>query len=97
MLERDFQKRLIKEIKELFSGCFVLKNDGSNTPQGFPDILIIYKNKWAALECKRNGNSHKQANQEHYISALDDMSFARFICPENKEVILDELKQAFGD
>lgn len=97
MLEKDFQKKLIKDIKKLFNGCFVLKNDGSNTPQGFPDILIIYKNKWAALECKQDESAHKQVNQAYYISTLDNMSFARFIYPENKEEILDELKQTFGD
>lgn len=96
MLERDFQKNLIKELKEKFEGCYVLKNDGSNTPAGFPDLTILYKDKWAALECKKTAKAHKQPGQPYYISQLDSMSFAKFISPENKENVLYELQQAFG-
>ena len=96
VLERDFQKNLIKELKEKFKGCYVLKNDGSNTPVGFPDLTILYKDKWAALECKRETKAHKQSLQPYYISNLDSMSFAKFISPENKEDVLNELQQAFG-
>lgn len=99
MQERDFQAKVIKEIKEMFPEGFVLKCDGSNTPQGFPDILIINNNKWAVLEFKRSekerySKSGLQPHQEYYISRLGEMSFAEFIYPENKEEILDELQQA---
>lgn len=100
MLERDFQAKVIKEIRELFPDCFVLKCDGSNTPQGFPDILVIYKDKWAVLEFKKSekerySKNGPRPNQEYYISRLGKMSFAKFIYPENKEEVLDELQQAF--
>ena len=51
MLERNFQSKLIKELKERFPGCMVLKND-PNYIQGIPDLSIFYKDKWATLECK---------------------------------------------
>ena len=38
--EGDFQSKLIKEIKTIFPGSFVLKND-PNYIQGFPDLLIL--------------------------------------------------------
>lgn len=100
MLERDFQAKVIKEIKTKFPDCFILKCDGSNTPQGFPDILIINNNKWAVLEFKKSGKERyskngTRPNQEYYISRLGKMSFAKFIYPENKEEVLDELQQAF--
>lgn len=92
-LERDFQANLVKEIKKRFDGCIVTKMD---TIQGFPDLLILYENKWATLECKRSSKASKRPNQEYYVQKLDDMSFSRFISPENKEEVLSDLQQAFG-
>lgn len=93
-LERDFQSKLIKELKELFVGCLVMKLDSSYI-QGIPDLLILYKNKWATLECKKNASAKKQPNQEYYVGLMNKMSFSRFICPENKEEILHELQKTF--
>ena len=90
MLENKFQANLIREIKNMLPGCIVMKNDSSYI-QGIPDLLILYKDKWASLECKKNARASKQPNQEYYVRMMDDMSFARFICPENKEDILNEL------
>ena len=94
--ENRFQSALIQEIKSKLTGSYILKNDGSNVPQGFPDLLILYEDKWAALECKRAAGAHKQANQDFYVDRLNDMSFSRFISPENKEEVLNELYSTFG-
>lgn len=90
MLENKFQANLIREIKNMLPGCIVMKNDSSYI-QGIPDLLILYKDKWAALECKKNARASKQPNQEYYVGMMNDMSFAQFICPENKEDILNDL------
>ena len=95
-LERQFQSNLIFEIKEMLPECFILKNDGSNVPQGFPDLLILYKDKWGTLECKRDSKAEKQNNQDYYVDRLNKMSFSSFISPENKEEVLNELLSAFG-
>ena len=94
-LERDFQHNLIKELKLIFPGCIVLKNDSSYI-QGVPDLTVFYKDKWATLECKKSANATKQPNQEHYVEVMDKMSFSRFIFPENKEEVLDELRKTLG-
>lgn len=94
MFERDFQSNLIKEIKEMFPGCIVLKND-ARYMQGVPDLLILYKDKWAALECKQNANSKKRPNQQYYVELMNDMSFSSFIYPENKEEVLYGLYKTF--
>src|SRR5574344_437107 len=93
-LERNFQSKLIKELKKMFHGCIVMKNDSSYI-QGIPDLLILYKNKWASLELKANSRAKKQPNQEYYVGLMNAMSFSRFICPENKEKVLNELFETF--
>ena len=90
-LESGFQDRIIKTLTELFPGCMVFKMD---QPQGIPDLLILYRNRWASLECKRYVAAKRQPNQEYYVGLMDEMSFSRFICPENKEEVLYELQQA---
>ncbi len=92
-LERDFQANLIRELKALFPGCMIMKLD-SGYIQGIPDLLVLYKNKWATLECKKFAGAKKQPNQEYYVGRMDEMSFSRFICPENKEEVLHELQKA---
>ena len=94
--ESQFQSNLINEIKVKLPECFILKNDGSNVPQGFPDLLILYRNTWGALECKRTKNAEKQNNQDYYVEKLNEMSFSRFISPENKEEVMNELFSTFG-
>ena len=94
ILERNFQAGLVKELKKRFPGCIVQKMD-ANQKQGIPDLLILHKSHWAALECKASLRAKRQPNQEYYISKMDKMSFARFICPENQEEVLDELQRAF--
>lgn len=92
-LERDFQAQLIKELEFRFPGCVVMKIDPSYR-QGMPDLLILFCGRWACLECKRSASSSHQPNQDYYVQKLDEMSFARFIYPENKEEVLDELQRA---
>jgi len=95
MKESDFQKDLIKELNDIFPGCLILKND-SGYIQGIPDLTIFYKDKWAMLECKNSRTAKKQNNQNYYVNKADSMSFARFIFPENKKEVIDELKSALG-
>lgn len=92
--ENSFQSRLKKELKERYPGCIVTKLDSSDI-QGIPDLLVLYKNKWATLENKRSKKAKKRPNQEYYVQVMDDMSFSRFIYPENKEEVLSELDNLF--
>lgn len=94
MKENRFQSGLIKDLKTRFPGCIVLKND-PNYIQGIPDLTVLYKDKWAFLECKKSPKEDLQYNQDYYIEQGDKMSFARFIFPENKAEVLNELQQAF--
>lgn len=91
-LESGFQDKLIVSLKQMFPGCMVFKMD---QVQGIPDLLVLYKDKWASLECKKFVNAKRQPNQEYYVGLMNEMSFSRFISPENKEAVLHELQQSF--
>lgn len=93
MKESVFQAKLIKEIYKRFPGCLVLKNDPTYK-QGVPDLLILYNKHWAMLECKKSLKAPYRPNQEYYLKKLSYMSFARMICPENKEEVLNDMEQS---
>ena len=92
-LESGFQDKLRDELKKLFPGCMIFKMDQI---QGIPDLLILYKDKWASLENKKSANAKRQPNQEYYVRKMNEMSFSRFICPENKDDVLKELVEEFN-
>lgn len=94
MLENKFKTSLVKEIKSRFPGSMVLHLD-PNEIQGIPDLLVLYGKHWAALEGKKSSSASHRPNQDYYISKMNDMSFASFICPENEQEVLHELQQAF--
>lgn len=91
-LERDYQAKLIKKIKDQFPGCIVMKNDSSYI-QGIPDLLVLYRDKWASLEVKRSATASHRPNQEYYVDLMDGMSFSRFISPDNEKEVLHEMEQ----
>lgn len=94
MLESQFQSKLIKKLKKIFPGCLVMKTDPTYI-QGLPDLLILFNDRWAVLECKKSGTANHRPNQDYYVDRMNEMSFARFIYPENEEEILHDLQQAF--
>lgn len=93
MRENAFQATLIKDLRVLFPGCIILKND-ANYLQGFPDLLILFEKRWAALECKSSRKAQHQENQNYYIGLANEMSYSSFVYPENREKVLNELQQA---
>lgn len=92
-LESGFQDTLIDDLKALFPGCMTFKMDQI---QGIPDLLVLYRDKWATLECKRGTQSEHQPNQDYYVDLMDEMSFSRFINKNNKEEVLRDLQKTFG-
>lgn len=93
--EAKFQKDLIEELRLIFKGCIILKNDDQYI-QGIPDLTILYKDRYAILECKKSADAPYRPNQEYYLDILGRMSFTRTICPENKDDVLEDLKEFFS-
>lgn len=90
MLENRFKTKLIGELEDMFPGCIIIHMD-PNEIQGIPDLLILFRDKWAALEGKKSATASTRPNQPYYVDLMDRMSFARFIYPENKDEVVDEL------
>lgn len=93
-LESRFQSKLIKTLEEMFPDCIILKND-ANLRQGIPDLVILWRNKWALLECKRSATAPERPNQDWYVAKAARLSFGAFIYPENAEEVLNALEQTF--
>lgn len=94
MLESKFQADLIKKIKNRFEGCEIFKTDPTYK-QGSPDLLILYKDKWAALECKKSKSASHRPNQDYYVDKFNGMSYAAFVYPENEEEVLNDIQRSF--
>lgn len=92
--ETKYRAELIRKLGEMFPGCSVLKNNPAEL-QGIPDILLLFRDKWAMLEVKFAENSPKQPNQEYYIERFGEMSFASFINPDNEDEVLCAIQQSF--
>ena len=90
-VERNFQAKLVKELRTKYPDDIIFKCDAI---QGIPDILILHGKTWASLECKRSAKAPHRPNQDYYVGKMNAMSFSRFIFPENKEEVLNELEQA---
>lgn len=95
MTEATYQAKLIKRLKRMFPGCVILKNDSSYI-QGMLDLTVLYEDMWATLEVKAHAGASVRPNQPYYQKKMDEMSFSRFIYPENEEEVLTALSEAFS-
>lgn len=93
VLENKFQADLRKEIEARLPGAIVNKND-ANYRQGFPDLIVLYRDKYAILECKKSAHEKYRPNQELYLSRCGEYVFSATIYPENKEEVLDALERS---
>lgn len=82
------EKQLQKKIKEYLEerGAVVLKtNPGVLNPTGIPDLLVLYKDRWAMVEVKSSPTAEFQVLQPEQLARFKDMNpglvFVAF--PEN--------------
>lgn len=96
MAENKFKtKTLIPTLREMFPECFIFHLD-PNEIQGVPDLLVLYRDRWAVLEAKDEATASHRPNQDYYVDVMNGMSFAAFIFPENMNRVLDELDLFFN-
>jgi hypothetical protein len=92
-LETPFERKTIGIIRKMFPDCIILKNDANNV-QGIPDRLVLYWDRWAALEFKASRTAITQPNQPYYVGMMNEMSYASFVYPENVDQVLNDLQHA---
>jgi hypothetical protein len=93
MLEKKFEKDVVQNLLRLYPGAYVIKTN-ANHIQGFPDRIMLYYNFWVAFDTKRHAKSSRQPNQEFYIRALDKLSMAMFVSPENESEFYHGIQRA---
>ena len=91
--EGRFKRKVKKQLKELFPGCYL--HEMKAGAQGIPDTLIIFGERWALLEFKDSINAHRQPNQKYYVDKFNSIGFSRFIYPENRLEVLNDLIKYF--
>ena len=96
MKEGMFQRQVKEDLKKRFPGCIVIKNDPSSL-QGIPDLSIFYQQHCGMLEVKNDEEAPHQPKQDYWVDRLNDMSFAAFINPSNREEVLDAMERSFKD
>lgn len=89
-----FQSVVKKRLDKEFPNCCVHKMD-PNDIQGIPDLLILCPMTWATLETKSHTRAKKQPNQPFYVNLHNQMSFSRFIFPENETEVFEGLHKHF--
>ena len=91
--ENKFKQDLKAEILARLPGSIVLHLYPQDI-QGVPDMLVLYNDRWAALEGKKSAKASHRPNQDYYVQQMNDMSFAAFIFPENKEEVLHDMERS---
>jgi hypothetical protein len=92
-LEREFQAEFINELRERYPEAIILKND-SGYQQGIPDWIMLVDDRWFMFEIKRSPTAPLRPNQGYYVDLCNEMSFAAFVYPQNKEQVLDALSRS---
>lgn len=87
-----FKQRLIARLPHTYLSF--IENTRPNK-RSEPDLFILGRGVWAALEFKKSKNASKQPNQEYHISRLNEIGYASFVYPENQEEVLDDLEKLF--
>ncbi len=95
MAETKYQRELRGRLEAALPDCMIIRNDPKQL-QGIPDLLVLYRSFWAALEVKDDASSPYQPNQEWYLAHMNDMSFASVIHPQNEEEVIHALQATFG-
>lgn len=94
--ESKFAHDVLKpRLEEEFPGCVIIKQDPNTSFQGVPDHLVLFEDKWAALETKRGEKSARQPNQPYYVDRFGQMSYAAFVHPGNLEEVIHDLQATF--
>ena len=86
----DYKKENNLKIREFLNYLKFEKGNAENTIKSYERDL-----KFFAREMDRDFNFITEDDLINYVDKMNSMSFSRFICPENKEDILNEMERSF--
>ena len=81
MLERDFQKILMKWIREQGAFCWKMQQNAT-TAAGVSDILFLFLDSYGFIECKKNADAPFRPGQKEFLEAQGKYVFAEVSYPE---------------
>lgn len=72
-VEKNLQTKIKQWLED--KGAVVLKtNPGVLNPIGIPDLLVLYKGKWAMVEVKSSSTAEFQTLQPAQLARFKDMN-----------------------
>lgn len=92
IIEAKFQREVASWLRK--QGCEVFKmNPGAGIPSATEDLLFLKEGLWGFLECKKARNAKHRPGQDKTVARHNEMSYSRFVWPENWKEIQKELKE----
>lgn len=89
--ESRLQTKIISFLKA--NGYYVIKTSAiPGVPVGCPDIIALKNGYYIVLEVKASQNAPKQPLQQFTIDLLANGGYAKFVYPENWDIIQAELE-----
>ena len=95
-LEADFQKMVVKRLREAYRGLLLVAKTDPGSIQGMPDLIVLCGSQYALLEVKRSATAKKRPNQGYYIEKFGKDTFTAFIYPENEHEVIWYMCEFFG-
>ena len=92
VLERDFQKKFISDLRKLGFKCFKQQMNAT-TRVGTPDLFIFIEGWWGWIEFKKSKNAKKRPGQQENIDWANANSWGSFVYPENRDEVYNYLKE----
>lgn len=90
--EAKFQSEVKKWLKS--KGCEVFKmTPGGGVPDATEDLLFLKDGFWGFLECKKSKTAPHRPGQDKTVARHNQMSYSRFVWPQNWPEIQEELEQ----
>lgn len=94
MLESKFKKQFVSKLRDILPFVEFFEPDPERT-RSAPDMLVVGRRTWAALEFKRSKDATHRANQDRNIERLNKLGYATFVYPENEMEVLNDLEELF--
>jgi len=91
MTEAKLQTKVLNYLKDDL-GCWAMKvKPGGGVPTATADIFFCKGKFYGWIEVKRSAKAKIRLGQKPFIDKMNDWSWAKFVYPENWEVVKSEL------